>query len=366
MCAVFAVACLAPAGLATARGHHHSLNIGVVSIDAPSGKDFGRMHRGKVGVDRFLVYWPNVQASAGGCTAQGDSACDWTAIDQIVSRAASHHVPLLPFLYGTPGWASNRSGPQAARFDPMLTLKGRKGWRAFVTAAVQRYGTGGVFWSQHPGIPSEPIRRWQVWNEQNSSNSFKPHPSAKAYAKLLNATATRIRKAEPKAQIFLGGMFGTPGGGGSPAQSAWRFLAQLYSAGGAKRSFDAVALHPYSRNVAGIRYQLDKTRHVIAKHGDGSTPIWITELGWGSDAKHVSNPLVKTPKGQKKLLHKSFRMLRRNRGRWHLGGVTWFSWRDPSPAGFSCEFCRSTGLFTLHGKAKPAWRAYTGFTGGRP
>ena len=38
----------------------------------------------------------------------------------------------------------------------------------------------------------------------------------------------------------------------------WRFLDRLYGFKGAKKTFDAVAIHPYSPNIKGIEYQLKK------------------------------------------------------------------------------------------------------------
>jgi hypothetical protein len=362
--ALCALVAAAPAAADTKSAH--GLDFGVVTIDTPTADDFRAMDRGKVSIDRTLLYWPNLQGAKGRCTAAAGSHCNWAPFDQIMSRAAERGVPLLPYFYGTPSWASHRSGARANRLDPMLTKAGRNGWKHFVAAAVNRYRPGGKFWVEHPELPPDPVRHWQVWNEQNSVNSFRPNPSAKAYSKLLKATSAQVRKAQPGADIILGGMFGTPGGGGARSHTAWGFLGQLYGVRGIKSSFDAVALHPYSKGLHGVKYQLDKLRRAMRHHGDSKTKTWITELGWGSDAKHVNNPLVKTVKGQRKLLVRSFRMLNKHRRSWRIRGVTWFSWRDPIPNPGNCEFCASTGLFTRHFKAKPAWKAFTSFTGGHP
>ncbi len=337
-----------------------------MTIDTPTAGDFKRMKRGRVAINRFLLFWPTVQAAAGPCTAQTGSACNWAPIDQIVDGAARHGIPLLPFLYGTPGWASHRHGPLAGRTDPLLTPDGRAGWKRFVSAAVSRYGPGGAFWAEHPALKPDPIKKWQVWNEQNGA-SLQPNPSVKAYAALLKVTSKRIRAAEPKADVILGGMFGTPDPSQSHAPTSWHFLDGLYKIPGIKSSFDAVALHPYSPGLHGVKYQLDKIRHVIEKHNDGRAKLWVTELGWGSDAKNVhQNPLVKSPQGQKKLLVRSFRMLNAHRREWNIAGVNWFSWRDPTNPASVCQFCQSSGMFTRHLSPKPAWKAFTTFSGGHP
>ena len=52
---------------------------------------------------------------------------------------------MLPFLYGTPRWLAAQADDPADRQRPAA---GRPG-RAFLEAAVKRYGPGGEFWDEH-------------------------------------------------------------------------------------------------------------------------------------------------------------------------------------------------------------------------
>jgi hypothetical protein len=337
---------------------------GVVSIQPPAPEEYETMERGKVGNERFLVVWPGIQFTEGPCTATTGSKCDWSRVDPIVQGAAEHHVQLLPFLYGTPNWASGRHGALGQRYDPLQTTKGTNGWKHFVAAAVDRYGPDGAFWLEHPLVPKEPIRRWQIWNEQNLPIAYKPKPSVSKYARLLKVTSDVIRNHDPGAEIVLGGMFGTPAG--KDGISAWKFLGKLYGIAGARASFDSVAVHAYAPGIHGVKYQVDRLRATILNHHDAKTPIWVTEVGWGSDAKHVHSRLVETPKRQKQLLVKAFDLFKAKRTHWNLAGITWFSWRDPTdPAGL-CTFCLSSGLLKKNLDPKPSWSAFTRFTGGHP
>ena len=63
-------------------------------------------------------------------------------------------------------------------------------------------GPGGEFWAQHPEVPADPIRAWQIWNEQNSKSFYAPKPNPKALREAalggregdpLRATASRGR-----------------------------------------------------------------------------------------------------------------------------------------------------------------------------
>ena len=60
-------------------------------------------------------------------------------------------------------------------------------------------------------------------------------------------------------------------------------------------------------NVKGIVQQLTRTRRVMKENGDRKTPLFITELGWGSDPRPAGGSrLYKGLAGQSQMLAKSF------------------------------------------------------------
>jgi hypothetical protein len=88
--------------------------------------------------------------------------------------------------------------------------------------------------------------------------------------------------------------------------------------------------------------------------------MWITEIGWGS-AKG-GNPLNRGTQGQAQRLKQSFKYLQKKRNKLNLETVTWFSWMDSTTS--ICDWCAKSGLFKAGLVEKPAWRAFTKFTGG--
>jgi hypothetical protein len=332
-----------------------------------TSRDFSMMHDAGVASLRFALQWPATQASAGHClpTAYNPpvNQCNWANTDSVVAGLAYEHITPLVDLGGTPAWANHRSGFYATRYTPLETKTGQKGWKAFVSAAAKRYGPGGVFWKTYPTLPNNPVRIWQVWNEQNWFNAFRPNPTGKGFAPLLKLTSKTIRAQDKGATIMLGGMYGTPGAQGVKATDAWDFLSQLYKAH-AGSAFDAVALHPYSQTVAGINFQAKKLHDVLKQEGDTKKQLWVTELGWGSDAAHVQNRLVFSPAKQKKLLTQSFKLLLKKRHQYNIGGVIWYSWRDPTPNEHTCTFCLSSGLLKNDYTPKPAYNAFKKFAPG--
>jgi hypothetical protein len=59
----------------------------------------------------------------------------------------------------------------------------------------------------------------------------------------------------------------------------WIYLAQLYKAG-ARRLFDVVAVHPYSKTVEGVITILKLVRRVMDRAGDRHKGIILRELNW--------------------------------------------------------------------------------------
>ena len=347
------VAAAVPANAAVPRAFY-----GIMPGTGLTKGDFNRMGNARVGSLRIGLAWPSIQPKHHG-------ALNWASTDAVIADAARAHITVLPILLGTPPYEAN--GCHSAKCDRRIRIgsKGaRKDWQAFVKAAVHRYGHNGDFWQANPYLPSKPITRWQIWNEQNNPSQ---HNSPKVYAKLLAASDKAIHAVDPKGQVMLGGMAGTTNGGKST--TAWAYLGKLYRAGAGKH-FDAVALHPYSPTISGIRDQVKRIRRVLKGHHDSNRPTFVTEIGWGSSRKRHAGTGSRGaafnvgPKQQKRKLAQSFGMLTSNRRSWRIGGVYWYQWKDPKnpPAGL-CAFCYSSGLYKADGKtAKPALSAYKRFT----
>jgi hypothetical protein len=226
-------------------------------------------------------------------------------------------------------------------------------WQEFVGAAVDRYGRGGEFWSEHPNLPERPITAWQIWNEQNSKSFYRPGPNPKGYAKLLDSAAKAIGSRDRRADVVLGGMAELAGSRRAVAGS--KFLGQIYDRRGAQRDFDGIAPHPYGRDFASVLDQVEGFRDVARRAGDGRVGLWITETGWGSASG--GNPLEVGRAGQAERLKQTLGYFKRKRGALNVKNVTWFSWRDSGEP--ICDWCPSSGLFTKNGQPKPAWRAFT-------
>jgi len=96
---------------------------------------------------------------------------------------------------------------------------------------------------------------------------------------------------------------------------------------GARRLFDEVAIHPYTRQVAGLRTILRLARGVMRRNGDPSKPIAVTEFGWPSaKGKAVGFGIETTERGQAHRVRRALLLLARNRRPLGLASVYWYTW----------------------------------------
>jgi hypothetical protein len=319
--------------------------------------DLDRMGQGKVGTVRIPVFWSEVD----GTDTPGDT--NWASVDGIFAGAARNGIEVLPFLYGTPQWVAqgldgHHCQPAKCAIFPPKSAQALAAWKTFVGEFVDRYGPNGSFWTENPTIPKVPIEVVQTWNEQNSSAFFAPKANPAGYAKLLAATHDAVSDHNPQVEVLLGGMAELAGS--KKAIPADKYLAKLYRVSGVKSDFEGVSIHPYGASLKKVSDQVDLFRDVM-KHGhDSKAELWVTEIGAGSASG--GNPLNRGLQGQARLLKQIFKYFEKNRNRFNVQNVTWYSWMDSSVS--FCDWCKTSGLFKAGLKPKPAWRAFTKFTGG--
>ena len=346
-----------PASGATAASQRAARGIiGIAPATRLQSHEYERIQVGAVRYLRVPIFWEDLQPAPG-------NTYDFSKTDEVAVYAAYYGMKLRPFVMGVPPWLQEKSG--TTDYPPVSTHIFKRKWRALLTALVERYGPGGELWKQlkiyFPEIRRQPIRTWQVWNEPNAETYFRPRQTAaREYAKLLKLSAGAIRRADPGAKVIAAGVFLTPLDGITMPE----FVRKLYNVPGIRDAFDALALHPYARNVGGVIKQIRLTRRLMKANKDEDSELWITELGWPTERSYGRGLFVKTEAGQKRMLARTFKKVLANRERWLIGSLTWYTWRDNDffP---NCDLCRFSGLFREDGTAKPAWNAFVNLTGGQ-
>jgi len=341
---------------------------GVVPQGMLEAEQFARIKRGGVDSIRIAIPWASVQGAPG-------AAPEWAGVDAVVARATQAGIDVLPYVNGAPVWAvpsaivPGTHGLAAAPRNLPAAGSAATAWTAFLKLAVGRYGPNGSFWAENPTLAKRPIRTWQIWNEENFKY-FVARPNPAEYGKLVRISSTAIKSVDHGAKIILGGLFARPGEAQykvKPPQAyfAGDFLNQMYKrTPGIKSKFDGIALHPYTGNYRRLMPDIEEAREALEANHDEAKGLWITELGWSSGPPEPGNSFAKGPGGQVTQLKGAFSVLISNQVKWHLKGVYWFSLEDGPKS--ACNFCDGSGLFASGFLAKPSWKAYVKFAGGRP
>ena len=269
--------------------------------------------------------------------------------DALVARAARHNQRVLPVVEWAPDWArlypEKNASPPARESD----------YAAYLTTLVERYGSDGTFWSEHPELPRLPIREWQIWNEPHIDYYWltPDGPWAPGYANLLKASHEAIKAADPGAKVVLAAL----------ADYAWRYLAKIYEQK-TRRSFDAVAINFFTAKPRNVLTALRRMRKVIRAHRDGRKQIWLTEVTWpaakGRDKPEVrwQKRWIQTDKGMARRVTQLYKLLARHRREVRLGRVFWYTWSSEYVEGDLFDF---GGLVRWRGgfwEATPALTAY--------
>jgi hypothetical protein len=319
------------------------------------------MKAGGIETVRLPLQWAAVQPTR-------DGPYNWSGFDSSVEIAARAGLRVLPSVGAPPRWIARKETRM-----PLDNATQRSAWSAFLTAAVERYGPGGTFWSEHasvgpgpnyiPAIPvAQPIREWQIWNESNFFYFAYP-VSVSRYAQLVTISSKAIKAVKPAAKVILSGLFGDPPVGGRRGISAATFLSQLYKVPGIRSRFDGISLHPYAVDAETLEELVEEFHDVTVENHDHPA-LYVTEMGWGSQNDFNVVAFEQGNRGQVRQLHDAYTYLIANARRLNLKQVDWFSWKDVRG---SCSFCDSVGLFREgpRFKPKPAWYTFVRLTGGR-
>lgn len=195
----------------------------------------------------------------------------WVDPDNVVKAFRDQEAKILMRIHGTPTWARP---PDSALSHPPEDMAA---FGKFMTAVATRY--------------KGEVAAYEIWNEPNLSyewGNLQPDPAT--YTEMLKVAYTAIKAVDPEALVISGGL-ATTGNGSPTAYGDLAFLEGMYQAG-AKGYFDALGSHPYTFGKApdepdpwGLSlYRVVEQYELMSKHGDGATPVWITELGWVLDS----------------------------------------------------------------------------------
>jgi Glycosyl hydrolase catalytic core len=327
---------------------------------------FNQLKSLRAGVVRITLDWASVARRRPGAPADPASrAYNWTAVDNVVTKAAKQKMRVVMAIYGTPRWA----GPAKNRLPRRIT-----DLRLFAFAAATRYsGTYEVEVGENEPARSLPaVRHWLAWNEPNNPVFLKPQwkkvggtwrpQSAYDYAKICSAIWAGVHSTGLANEKVACGVTG-PRGNDAPASSRAStsplvFLTWLRRAG--LKRFDAYAHHPYygsktekpttmptskkSVTLANIGLLINQLNRLYGR----SKRLWVTEYGY--QTRPPDRLFGVSYATQAKYVHQAIAKARKTR---RIDMFVWFLIRDERRlSGWQ------SGVVTVNGRRKPAYRAF--------
>jgi hypothetical protein len=293
---------------------------------------------------RVTLGWSELEPTPG--------AYSFAVLDRLVAATARHRLAVLANVTEPARWISERpNDPDWFRFPPTDPAP----YAELMRQLVVRYGPAGSFWAQNPTVPRVPIREWQVWNEQTAPWHWRERPWAPGYTRLLKAAYQAIHAADRGAKVVAGALVAS-----SLHYPPWDGMRDLYRAG-AKRFFDVVAIHPFTKDRS-VQVTVDRTLEIVRRvraqmkrRRDGRKPIVLTEMTWPAAAGRLPKAarigLETTPRGQAARLSAAYRRLAQVRRRMRITQAYWYTWATPYDATgvLSTMSFRFSGLTRLQG-----------------
>jgi polysaccharide biosynthesis protein PslG len=191
--------------------------------------------------------------------APGNFDLEW--LERFVGLADSMGIALRPYLGYTPAWAARGGQDEHAWNDPPEKIEN---WQRFVDTMASRLRS-------HPSV-----RSYEIYNEENVPLWWDG--SSEDYALVLRSGAAAIRRSDPDAQVFLGGL-------------VWPDAAWLEPAcADGEAPFDVLPFHAYPEtwtpdsitveNYLGAAYERGFLPR--ADRECGQRPIWMNEVGYAT------------------------------------------------------------------------------------
>lgn len=271
ICAALIALAAAPAAASAAPGaEYYGVNLQPLMKDGAIAESrwdnyLQPLAAGEMRVHRIDVNWRLVEPSAPG---KGPRSYRWNSgpgtrnsVDFLVTSMVRNGLRPQPVFTAAPTWAFNKGG-EAWFVD----------YSEFVAAFAQRYGPGGAFWAENPGLPQLPPVDFEIWNEANSPNFWTGAADAAAYARLLKVFYPLVKGTAPWARLHLS--IGWP--------EAASYVAQLFQQG-AGNDFDGVAFHPYAPTAPAILTLVEGMRATLRQLGRPALPIIVNETGQPAD-----------------------------------------------------------------------------------
>lgn len=226
---------------------------------------------------RVVLDWSSIEVSPG--IYNWSRRQDGVSLEKIINELTrSDSAPVL-VLSGGPVYLPHLAGQQAVDSNALLER-----WQAFVSAAVEKFGSQTEFWQIGSGI-NNPVNWAKV--VYPGANSMVAAPDPVLYGKMLRSAAEILRKQDSGSRVLLGSLQFSEDCSATPLA-----YLQALAAGSDWGMFDAAVLDlpafitspEIGKNFACVAGSdaLAEIGAFLKKYG--AKPFWAADLRWERSA----------------------------------------------------------------------------------
>lgn len=283
---------------------------------------------------RMTLNWSDAEPK------RGEFSPWWIAQYENAVNLAQQAGGKVIFVVGSsPSWASGSSNTETPPLNPA-------DYAEFIHTMAARFAGR--------------VAAWEIWNEENIPRFWSTGPSAAAYTQLLKAAYPAVKSADANALVLFGGT----------SLNDYKFISEAY-ADGAKGSFDAMALHPYScrapgtivregnGNITADSFLGYRTVHKVMLANGDEKPIWFTEFGWSSSTGGGSCEVGAT--NQANYLAEAYKLTDQDP---YVQVACWYNLRNDYWSHDENSVEAQYGLLSTNFAPKPAFAAFKAYTPG--
>jgi polysaccharide biosynthesis protein PslG len=232
-----------------------------IHFTAPQQNEVKRIYDAGFGFVRMDFPWSDIESEKKG-------GYDFSKQEQLVGELKKQRIFALGVLaYGNPLYDTIPAPPHTGPH----TDEARQAFARFAKEAARRFNG-----QNRQGVI------WEIWNEPNNPDFWKPKPNADDYYELAKVTANAIREGDPNnpnISIIAPAITTFP-----QYLDIWNFLERCFKRG-LLEHIDAVSIHPYRYDIPPEMAVDDynRLRTLIASHPTTNKkriPIISSEWGY--------------------------------------------------------------------------------------
>lgn len=217
-----------------------------------------------------------------------EARLDWSKNDLLYGTTYQKGIQMMPVILAANAWDQSTVGRRPKHRMPTH----RDEYRHFLERLVTRYS--GSDRDNAPGSPV--IRFWQIENEVDTRQGWQD--TIENYGELLRLSYKAVKSADPQAMVAIAGI-SSPKGYYDFYVPLFDYMRKKYPG---QRFFDLVSFHwsgQFKGTYKSVRIGdksfdmqtfLQDLKADVDSFGNGSVPIWITELS-DYDGKPNADPI---------------------------------------------------------------------------